>query len=257
VTYGLTNNASYICGHSIQPRQNRFDVFEGNNHQQFIQEEEYHLATYEDPAQFQISHQQAAPSQFDQFDEEPVIGHTELPNDIDMERCEMSPSNIATQTSHEKLQNAQAKDHQDDKHFENSIIPTYCDVYTTTNNDLTIVQKVSEVNLQAQYQLQGKLIENCQISQLQYRTQKNSMDTCYCNKLDTYNRKRRVPRPASITLNKGAGNGGGSNSLIKEIRVYKEMRKSNVGKAGSSVYTATKGFGLNGQSRFMSVPCFT
>lgn len=69
---------------------------------------------------------------------------------------------------------------------------------------------------------------------------------------------KRASRPASITLNKGAS--GGSNSLIKEIRVYKEMRKTNAGKAGSSIYGSTKGFGFRGdatQNRFLSVPCFT
>ena len=74
--------------------------------------------------------------------------------------------------------------------------------------------------------------------------------------------KNPSSRAASTNLNKVASIGS-HNSLIKEIRIYKEMRranKANIGKAGSIAYDEdTKEHGLivgSKQNRFLSVPCF-
>ena len=78
----------------------------------------------------------------------------------DLERCEIVFSSQAD--------NSVVKSNNQ----ENSVMPTYCDVNTTTNNET----RINKVNYQAIGSIKGKLINNCKVIQQQYRTQKNSMD---------------------------------------------------------------------------------
>lgn len=155
-------NVNYLCGYSSN-----------HNNQEDIAEEEYHLATYEDPHLMKISQK----PDLSQYDEEPMDFHDHrssgedceenaCPSEryCDIERCEIVFSSQAD-TSALKTSNP-----------DNSVIPTYCDVNTTAHNET----KINKVNYQAIGSIKGKLINNCKVVQ-QYRTQKNSMDMLECN----------------------------------------------------------------------------
>lgn len=155
VSYGNSLNVNYVCGYSSN-----------QNNQEDIAEEEYHLATYEDPHLMKISQK----PDLSHYDEEPMdfrdhrssaedFEENARPSPRDDEHYVIERSEIAF-SSHADNSTFNSNNH------ENSVIPTYCDVNTTTNNDT----KINKVNNQAIGSIRGKLITDNKVAHQQYRT---------------------------------------------------------------------------------------
>ena len=135
------------------------------------------MATYEDPHLMKISQK----PDLSHYDEEPMDFHDHRSSAEDYEEnarpSERDDAHGVVERSEIAFSSQAENSTCKSNNQENSVIPTYCDVNTTTNNET----KINKVNYQAIGSIRGKLINNCKVIQQQYRTQKNSMDMLECN----------------------------------------------------------------------------